>query len=162
MLVRYYQELAHPAYAVEAALTRDPDAWLPGLVRASHGRGMELVSRVGLTLGPGRVDHEVRMSISLPHHVGQTAVIPIAWIPTGGGSVVPALEGELEVSPLDGGRSQLAMNASYRPPLGWLGAVAERALMRRVAEATLKDFVDHVAHGVDSILAADGDPRSSG
>ena len=162
MLVRYYQVIAHPSYAVEAALTRDPLAWLPGIVRESHGRGMELVSRVGLNIGVGRADREVSMTISSPHRLGETVVIPISWVPTSGQHLVPSLEGELEIAPLDGERTQLAINATYRPPLGWVGAVAERAMMRRVAEATMKDFVDHVAKGIETILAVTAEVRPTG
>lgn len=42
-------------------------------------------------------------------------------------------------------RSQLAINVRYQPPLGRLGALADRALLNRVAEASIKDFMDRVA-----------------
>ena len=71
--------------------------------------------------------------------------------------MLPSLEGDLEVSPLGDDRAQLAISASYRPPMGWLGALSDRALMRRVAEATIKDFLDHVAEGVEANLQLESD-----
>jgi hypothetical protein len=36
------------------------------------------------------------------------------------------------------------MSARYRPPLGMIGRALDKALMHRVAEATVKDFLDRV------------------
>lgn len=157
MLVRYYLELRYPAYAVEAVLSSDPHAWLPEIVRGSNRWGMELISKVGLNIGHRRIDREVSLTVSRPHQLGDTHVIPIAWAPTAARSVLPSLEGDLEVSPLGEDRTQLAISASYRPPMGWVGALSDRALMRRVAEATVKDFLDHVAEGVEANLQMESD-----
>ena len=162
MLVRYYQELARPAHEVEAALTHDPLSWLPEIVRHSNGRGMDLVSKVGLRVASHRVDREVNLTISVAHHLGGITVIPISWAPTSAQSILPSLEGDLEVAALDEKRTQLALSASYRPPLGWLGSAVDRALMRRVAEATIKDFLDHVTAGVETILSAGDTPVDRG
>jgi hypothetical protein len=43
------------------------------------------------------------------------------------------------------------MSARYVPPFGSVGRVIDRAALSRVAEATLKDFLDRVA---DTILMA--------
>ena len=150
VLVRYYLELARPADAVEAVLSQDPQAWLPEIVRASNRRGLEIVCKVGLNIGRRRIDREVSLNVSGPHQLGDTCVIPIAWTPTAEHSMLPSLDGDLEVSPLGDDRAQLAISASYRPPLGWLGALSDRVLMRRVAEVTIKDFLDHVALGVEA------------
>ena len=37
------------------------------------------------------------------------------------------------------------MSARYVPPLGAVGRAIDRALLFRVAEATIKDFLDRVA-----------------
>lgn len=162
MLVRYYLELPHPAYAVEAVLTSDPQAWMPDIVTASNQWGMEMISKVGISIGHRRIDREVSLSVSSAHHLGDTCVIPIAWTPTAEQSTLPSLQGDLEVSPLGDDRAQLAISASYRPPLGWLGALTDRALMRRVAEATIKDFLDHVASGIEANLEIDADASQPG
>ena len=78
MLVRYYLELPHPVYVVEAVLSRDPQAWLPEIVQASNRRGMEMISKVGLNIGHRRIDREVTLKVSKAHQLGDTCVIPIA------------------------------------------------------------------------------------
>jgi uncharacterized membrane protein len=47
-------------------------------------------------------------------------------------------------------RTQLAISASYRPPLGLLGRTADRVLLHRVAEATIKDFLDRIGAAIAS------------
>jgi hypothetical protein len=162
VLVRYYQELAHPASAVEAALAQDPQGWLAQLVDRSNERGMQLSAHVGLKIGPRRVQHAVTLSVSEPHHLGDTTVIPISWRPAGKTLMLPSLDGDLEVAAMGGDHSQLAISARYQPPLGWVGTVADRALMRRVAEATVKDFLDQVAQGVETIIAGRETPAAPG
>ena len=154
MLVRYYLELDQPAYAVEAVLGQDPQAWLPDIAGDSNQRGLDIV-RVGLNIGPYRLDREVSLVASSPRWIGDTWVIPIAWSPTRATALLPSLEGDLEVSGLAGDRAQLAISASYRAPLGWLGVLTDQALMRRVGEATVKDFLDHVATRVEASLRDD-------
>ena len=39
----------------------------------------------------------------------------------------------------------LTMAGSYRPPLGSLGEALDRALLRRVAAATIRSFIAQVA-----------------
>jgi hypothetical protein len=47
------------------------------------------------------------------------------------------------------------MSARYEPPLGPIGRIIDRSILYRVAEATLKDFLDRVA--VALVLEADRD-----
>jgi hypothetical protein len=45
---------------------------------------------------------------------------------------------------LGGDRTQLAISARYHPALGALGRAVDLVLLHRVAEATMKDFLDRV------------------
>jgi hypothetical protein len=55
-------------------------------------------------------------------------------------------------------RTQLAISARYRPPRGVVGRAVDRALLHRVAEATLKDFLDRVGQALTRHSLVD-DPR---
>ena len=70
----------------------------------------------------------------------------------------PALDADLEIASLGRHRTQLAMSARYVPPLGALGRSVDRAVLYRVAEATLKDFLDRVR---DSVLVEADDATSA-
>jgi len=54
------------------------------------------------------------------------------------------------VAGIGASRTQLAISAQYDPPLGSVGRALDRALLHRVAEATLKDFLDRVAAAVEA------------
>ena len=58
------------------------------------------------------------------------------------------------------------MSARYVPPFGAVGRAIDRAVLSRVAEATLKDFLDRVADTIMERadcagLSADGVPLGS-
>jgi hypothetical protein len=63
------------------------------------------------------------------------------------------LDADLEVAALAPGRTQLAMSARYDPPLGVVGKMIDRTILYRVAEATIKDFLDTLA---DALLLEAG------
>jgi hypothetical protein len=50
------------------------------------------------------------------------------------------------------------MSARYLPPWGALGSAVDRALLHRVAEATVKDFLDRVGAALRASAATVGGP----
>ena len=74
--------------------------------------------------------------------------LPLTWEPVGLEGVPPQLDANLELGSLGGGRTQLAISARYRPPLGVVGRAVDRVLLHRVAEATLKDFLDRLGQAI--------------
>ena len=72
-------------------------------------------------------------------------VVPMRWRATGAAGLFPSLEADLEIGTLGPGRTQVAISARYTPPLGAVGKAIDRAVLFRIAEATLKDFLDNVA-----------------
>ncbi len=83
-------------------------------------------------------------------------VVPLRWTAVGIGAtgLFPELEADLEIAPLAQGRSQLAMSARYVPPLGVVGRALDRAVLFRVAEATIKNFLDRVEESTTSPFRA--------
>jgi hypothetical protein len=69
----------------------------------------------------------------------------MTWEATGPEGLLPTLEGDLEVASLGPNRTQLSISAMYTPPMGAFGRALDRGLLHRVAEATVKDFLDRVA-----------------
>jgi hypothetical protein len=77
----------------------------------------------------------------------------MTWKASGSGRLFPKLEADLELAPLGPSRTQLAISARYRPPLGTVGRAIDRAALHLVAEATIKDFLDRVAERLTTSLA---------
>lgn len=157
MFARYYVELSSPPEDVEATLTRSPQTWLPVLAGAAHGHGDALLAQVGF--GDAlRLDRTVAIDVGTPVRTASKTVIPITWTPLGAPSLFPALDADLEIAPLGDGTTQLAISARYEPPLGRVGRAIDRAVLHRVAEATVKDFLDRVAVRLDEDASRAVDP----
>jgi hypothetical protein len=153
MFARYFVELPISPEEVERALSRDPRLWLPGLAERAHRRGDMLLGDAGFGEAV-RIKRTVAVELGRSVRTGSTFVFPLRWAASAGAGLFPSLDADLEVAPIRPGRTQLAMSARYAPPFGTLGRVIDRAVLSRVAEATLKDFLDRVA---DAIM----DPRDA-
>jgi hypothetical protein len=139
------------------------------LVAASHqsyGEGVTGLLRVG-PLGPARgVSRlvEVRFRDLVMH--GDTAVLTLRWEASGpGGGLFPALDADLTLSSAGADATALRLDGSYRPPLGVVGERLDRAILHRIAAATMESFVGGVAQAIidsalssASVLAADIEP----
>ena len=95
-----------------------------------------------------RIARKVEIEFSEPVRMPSKTVIPLHWTAAGATGLFPALDADLEIAPLWPARTQLAMSARYVPPLGAIGRAIDRAVLFRVAEATLKDFLDRVAEAL--------------
>ena len=155
MFARYFVEIAADPETVEAALMDDPKSWLPGLATHANERGDDLLAAVGF----GEAVH-VRRTVGLqlgePVRAATKTVVPLHWTADGAVGLVPEMHADLEIAPLAPGRCQLAMSARYDPPLGVVGRALDRAVLFRVAEATIKDFLDRVAERVAGVPVESG------
>jgi hypothetical protein len=144
MFARYFVEMAIDPGEVEAALLDDPQTWLPGLATEANERGDGLLAAVGFG-DKVRVRRVVRITLGEPIRASTKTVVPLQWTASGGAGIFPEMHADLEIAPLAPGRCQLAMSARYAPPLSVMGRALDRAVLFRVAEATIKDFLDRLA-----------------
>jgi hypothetical protein len=151
MFARYFIELPIDPQRVELALLEAPAGWLRGLASEASHRGDALLADVGFGVRV-RVARQVAVELGSPVHPAGKTVFPLRWTPSGASGLFPALDADLEVAPLGSSRTQLAMSARYVPPLGSIGQAIDRAVLYRVAEATLKDFLDRVG---DALISRD-------
>jgi hypothetical protein len=160
MFIRYFLELPLPAEQVEAVLLGPAARWLEGLATDAGRRSEGLLAEVQVgPLGP-HLARPVRIHLGDPARLASTTSLPMSWEPVGE-TLLPKLEADLEVGALGPARTQLAIGARYRPPLGRLGRVADRVLLHRVAEATVKDFPDRVGEAVQAAVEATAPPTAA-
>ncbi|MHB1787269.1 MAG: hypothetical protein ACYCS7_14220, partial [Acidimicrobiales bacterium] len=88
---------------------------------------------------------------------GDGVLLAFSWDALGSTSLFPRLDADFEAAPLGMGRTQLVLRARYEPPGGALGRGVDRLLLHRVAESTLRAFLDRVCVGL-----ADGVTLPSG
>jgi len=152
MFARYFVELAGSRNAIEGIVLDAPETWLPTLATSANHRGDLLLAEVGF-------GDDVRIARTVTLTVGDTlrmpakTTVPLGWSASGPAGVFPALDADLEIAPLEDGSCQLAISARYEPPLGAVGRAIDRALLARVAEATVKDFLDRVRDSIARRLA---------
>jgi hypothetical protein len=153
VFIRYYVELAHPVLDLQLALLKAPSSWLPSLAENADEHGQRLLTEVGFAMDGHRIVKRVSIAIGDPVRSSRRTWIPISWQATGPGGLFPVLDGDLEIATLGAERTQLAFSARYHPPLGLIGRTVDRALLSRVAEATIKDFVDRIAERLNAQIA---------
>jgi hypothetical protein len=159
MFLRYFVEIPTTFEELERRLLDRPEEWIPGLATLADARGQELLAEVGFGPPHLRVGKSVLITLGEAVRFPSKTVLPLTWKATGTEGLFPGLEGDLEVAGLGPARSQLSISARYRPPLGRLGSVIDRALLHRVAEATVKDFLDRAA---EALAHRDQPARSAG
>jgi hypothetical protein len=107
-------------------------------------------ARIGPAPGLSKL---VRVHVRKLPVTDDSAGLAIRWEAVGqAGALFPVLDADIMVTPTADGASTLALAAVYRPPLGAVGAGLDWTVLRRVATATVRVFLDRVA---EAILRAD-------
>jgi len=68
--------------------------------------------------------------------------VQLSWEPLDHEDIYPTVTADLEIEPIDERRTMVSLLASYRPPLGRIGAVVDRVAMHRITESALRRFFE--------------------
>ena len=147
MFVHYSTEVAVPMAEVERHLDHLRSDLGSGAAVA-YREGEELRSRVGPI--DGSLAKEVRMELGIAEIHRTGLVYPINWSATGAELLFPRLNADLHISHLGGNQTTISLEGTYEPPMGSVGKVVDRILLRKVADATVKAWVDRLA---DALVA---------
>lgn len=148
MFLRYFVDMPAAFETVEPMLAREPERWMAAPAGDAEERGESLMAAVGFRVAGRRLRKRVFVEFGPAVRLPTATVILMSWRATGPEGLFPRLEADVEIARLGPGRTQLAVNARYDPPLGAVGSAVDRVLLHRVAEATIKDFLDRVAEAV--------------
>jgi hypothetical protein len=120
-------------------------SWLLSASEGAYGVGVSGLTRVG-ALGLSR---EVQVQARELTTRDDSAGLAIRWEVTGpGGGLFPVLDADIRLHPSGDGATLLTLEGAYRPPLGGLGQALDRAILHRVAAATIRNFLNRVATGI--------------
>lgn len=131
-----------------------------GLLSASadaYAEGTAGLVRVGpMGSAPG-LSKVVRVHFHEVTGSDRRAGLAFRWEVAGRGSeLFPALDADLTLIRQSESATLLALSGAYRPPLGAVGAGLDKAIMNRIATATIRRFIRHIADAiVDSSSAPD-------
>jgi hypothetical protein len=122
---------------------------LHGASEAAYEGGLATVLRVGPFGGTRGLSKLVRVRFLEPVQRGATVTIPLRWEATGAaGELFPVLDADLILARDGADRARLALAGSYRPPFGRTGAALDRAIMHRLATATIRSLLESVADAI--------------
>ena len=111
----------------------------------------------GLTrVGVAGVSKLVRVQARVLSWTNVSAALALRWEAIGpGGGLFPVLDADLTLAPAGAG-TMLTLAGAYRPPLGPLGQAVDRAILHRVAVATIRSFLVEVAAQLDDHPVSNG------
>jgi len=108
-------------------------------------------------VGPGVVSKLVRVQVRELSCTDKSGGLALRWEATGtGGKLFPVLDADLTIVDFGDQGTLVALAGVYRPPLGALGQALDRAVLHRVATATIKGFLTQVAAQLNGKPVANG------
>jgi hypothetical protein len=148
MFTQHVVLLPYSFGTVERVLSDPGHPWTTGLDGAG---GAELLARVGVKVAGVPVYKHVKLELAQPPlRIGSNRMLmSVSWHTLGGPPLFPVLEGHIEVESASAEQTTLSLKANYAPPLGGLGRLVDRTLLRGLAQATVKDFVERLAQALD-------------
>lgn len=124
---------------------RGAENWMPDLAWKANGHGVRLLSELGFKVGERRIGKRIELDVGEPLRTPGLTLLPIRWRAATKAGLFPALDGQIEIAALGSTATQVGLSATYEPPLGLIGKIADRALLHRIAEVTVKDFVERIS-----------------
>jgi hypothetical protein len=119
---------------------------LHGVSEAAFDGGLSTTARVGPRGATWGLSRLVRVRTLPPVRRAESTTIGLRWEAAGlTGDLFPVLDAELTLTPDGPTRTRVELVGSYRPPLGRAGRTLDRAVMGRVAEATIRSFLEQAA-----------------
>ena len=150
MFVRYFMELPLPFDVAEAALLGAPIQWVATLADDAAAHDHALLAEAGAARRQ-LVHEQVTVAFGPVFRSCLRTVLAMTWRPTDGRALSPALDADLEVGTLGRDRTQLSISARFQPDLDTTGRMLDRASLQRVAEATIKHFLDRVGQSIECL-----------
>jgi hypothetical protein len=132
--------------------------------RAAYADEQSAMIRVGPFGDAAGASKLVRVRFLAPVCRGDVMTLALRWEATGvTGSLFPVLDADIMLSPAGEHATRLALAGSYRAPLGGLGAGLDKAILNRVATATIRALLRNVAGSLVSpgaVAARQAEPAS--
>ncbi len=135
------RKLDAPYDSVETALRDGPQRWLPGF-RSAGGRQ---TAELAYAEAGGRIRRRIDIDVGPVQRFAYGVTVHVSWKAAQRAELYPELDGHLRAEPAGASGTALRFDARYVPPAGRLGATVDRALMHRVAQSSVDDFVDRIA-----------------
>lgn len=137
--------------AAAEVLRAGPARWLPGYEQ----EGERITGRLALARAGRRVGRRVEVRAGTVQRFGYGVTERLEWQDARRPWFYPRLEGHLRLERGgDRDHCRFRFDARYTPPAGALGGSVDRAVMHRIADATVRDFFSGVAERLAETAAS--------
>ncbi len=146
MLVRYFTSARAPHAHVERVMS-DLEREMADSAKDAYREGESLHQK--MDAGAGVPAKEVHLKVGQARIRRDGLAFPVTWRATGPTMLFPRMQADLVVSPMDEASTSVVFEGTYEPPLGFVGGAFDRLVMNRLAEMTVKIWVDRVVDLVE-------------
>jgi hypothetical protein len=148
MFIQDFELIERPYEEVIGALGDKPEELFSYALNTARGTGERLRTRVGPRWWPAALAKAVQVKVGRPRQLGDSTLVAFSWQAEGASSLFPSLDADLEISPFGPAATIVTLKARYEPPGGSLGEQIDRILLHRVAESTLRAFLQAICSGL--------------
>jgi hypothetical protein len=158
--LRCYEYVNRPYEAVRGLLQRSHLEFLGRATTSAAARSNELGSSLKIALGGIELGVKVTIHVhSVQEGEGVAGMSPvtrlaIGWEASHAPSLFPLLSGQLSAWPLTSSETQIELEGHYTPPLGAFGIAVDSAVGHRIAEASVRRFVEDLVEHIREALPA--------
>lgn len=156
---RSYDYVNHPYAKVRDALSRDALGVFRAATKAASSRAENLAAALRVQVAGLEIQKDIVIAVKSTQErpspaLGTTVLhIELEWEAANAPRLFPLMRAELKVYALTASETQLDLEGHYEPPLGALGKVIDAVLGRRLAEASVHQFLADVAAYMRRTLA---------
>ena len=124
-------------------------------LRASPDEVGDAIGARGVSIFPEavQVDEDAGFAVAEKVTVNVNRLAAHTWAveisPVGHRRWLPAFDGRMTIARIVGDGVQLVLKGTYRPPLGWIGAVADHVAGGRIARRSIGRFLHAAAVEID-------------
>jgi hypothetical protein len=151
VFVRYFAVVDRQFDDVVSEFEKGAFSWVASIAGAADDTGGRLLAELGFEVASRRIARRIDVRLGDAVRQPRVILVPIEWRAARAAALFPELSGVIEIAGIGPRTTQVGLSGSYDPPFGLAGKLADRALMHRVAELTVKNFVDAVARRLSDI-----------
>ncbi|MEZ5344632.1 MAG: hypothetical protein R2681_03655 [Pyrinomonadaceae bacterium] len=149
--IRVYDYVNHPYEKVKELLSTDANSVFRNATKVAALRGRTVASELHVNIAGIEIGTDISIIVKgiedHPKRVmsPESTTIKLEWEAAKRPHLFPFMAAELKVFPLTPTETQLVLEGEYQPPLGVLGKALDAVAGKRIAEASVHQFIKDVA-----------------
>ena len=148
MFVQDFKIVDRPYEEAAAALATGAGAVLEEALRATRREAERLKAGIGHAGWPPVLSADLELRTGPVRDRDDAMLVAFGWESPREASLLPRLDADLEVAPFGAQATALALRGRYEPLGGILAQSLDRVLLHRLAEATMRSFLDAISLGL--------------